>query len=64
MFSEAGDQMVPFLDELLDLVGEGDVGQGQPAILVVVSVVLVGVAGLCTNYIWNSLSSSKGSIIR
>lgn len=56
--------MVPFLDKFLDLIGECDVGQGQSAILVVVSVVLAGVAGLCTNYIWNSLSSSKGSIIR
>ena len=51
-----------FVHEFLDLGGEGDVGEVEPAVLVVVAVLLVGVAAWGQGYIWNSLSSSKASI--
>ena len=50
------------LDEILHLVGECDIGQVEAAVLVVVAVFLVGVAGLGRSYSWNSLSNSYASI--
>lgn len=64
VFSESGGKLVFFLDEFLHLGGEGDVCEKEAAVLVIVAVFLGGVAESQNEYIWNSLSSSKGSIIR
>jgi hypothetical protein len=55
--------VVLLVDEFLHLRSEGHVGEEKPAVLVVVAVLLVCATEWDASYIWNSLSSSKGSII-
>jgi hypothetical protein len=45
VFAEAGDELAFVFDEVLHLGSEGDVGKEESAVLVVVSVFLVGVTG-------------------
>lgn len=46
------------------MIGESDIGQVQPAILVIVAVFLIRVTKLRGFYHWNSLSSSYASILK
>jgi hypothetical protein len=50
--------VVLLLDELLDLVGQCDIGEIEPAVLVVVAVLLSIVAEWGETYSWKSLSNS------
>ena len=63
VLAEPMDEVVLLLDEFLDLGCECDVSEVESAVLVVVAVFLVRVAGWGRGYIWNSLSSSKASSI-
>lgn len=58
VLAEPVDELVLFVDEVLHLVGEGDVGQVQAAVFVIVAVLLNRVAASPDTYIWNYLSSS------
>jgi hypothetical protein len=58
VLAETSKKIVLLLDEVLDLVGQCDIGQIEPAVLVVVTVFLSIVAEWGKDYSWKSLSNS------